>query len=115
MRSGDDSEEGPFSRRKNKFIDDLSECENAVGVTIDVTTEEPWVVTSKYGNASFKLVMVTSGGSKAAVFKTSDDLIIEGGNEWQPALTKKVDTRDGIDYFECIAIIAGGDVTISAG
>lgn len=97
------------------FIDELKDCKNAVGVTLDVTPEKPWVVTSKYGNASFKLVMATAGGSGAATFKTAGDVTFEGANDWVPAKLEFVETTYPYDFYKCASIIAGGDVTIGGG
>ncbi|OEF57223.1 hypothetical protein A1OW_05675 [Enterovibrio norvegicus] len=78
----------------------------------DNTTHWTLSATSGYAVQS---VLVKSGGATAAAFKTSGSLVIDGGNAWIPAKGDKVGTDGDIGIYECIAIIAGGDVTIDVG
>ncbi|MEZ8144508.1 hypothetical protein A1OQ_11140 [Enterovibrio norvegicus FF-162] len=73
-----------------------------------------WTLSASSGFA-VQSVLVKSGGATAAAFKTSGSLVIDGGNAWIPAKGDKVGTDGDIGIYECIAIIAGGDVTIDVG
>ncbi|CZF85971.1 hypothetical protein [Grimontia marina] len=94
---------------------EFDECEGSSGGLITVIgSESPWLLSSFVGYASSKIV-IQAGGATAAAFKTSGSLVVEGGNDWTPAKGNKIGTVGGVDTYECIAIIAGGDVTIDVG
>ncbi|USH03023.1 hypothetical protein K6Q96_03080 [Grimontia kaedaensis] len=93
----------------------FDECENSTGSSVAIIgSESPWLLTARSGYVSSNVV-IQSGGVSAAAFKTTGSLIVDGGNAWTPAKGSKVATADGIDIYECTAIIAGGDVTIDVG
>lgn len=79
-----------------------------------VGTDSPWSLTSSSGFANYG-AMIASGGGTASAFKTAGSLVIEGGNSWIPAKGKHVGKEGQTEIYECMAIIAGGDVTIDTG
>lgn len=97
------------------FIDSLDSCKETVGVSYQINDSEPWVLTSTFKNASFKLLMAASGGGGAATFKTTGDVTFEGAFSWVPARLEFEKTVHPFDYYKCSSIIAGGDVTIGGG
>ncbi|WP_325891825.1 hypothetical protein [Grimontia sp. NTOU-MAR1] len=109
-------EQNELNPKDTDFTDSVfNECEGHTGSVITVTgSESPWILSSSSGYASTKIV-IQAGGAAAAAFKTSGSLVVEGGNAWIPAKGDKVATTDGVDIYECTAIIAGGDVTIDVG
>ncbi|KXF82571.1 hypothetical protein [Enterovibrio coralii] len=93
---------------------EFSECEIA-GVTITIqSVGDYWELASSSRYAISKAIIREHEGSVSS-FKTSGGLVIDGGNAWTPAKGDLIETKDGVDYYECTAIVAGGDVTIDVG
>ncbi|KKD62538.1 hypothetical protein RN22_00015 [Grimontia sp. AD028] len=90
-------------------------CREKTGSQIVLSgTESPWLLTSSSGYATYS-AMVSGGGGTASAFKTSGSLVIEGGNSWVPAKGAHVGKEGQTNIYECLAIVAGGDVTIDTG
>ncbi|WP_407331241.1 hypothetical protein [Enterovibrio sp. 27052020O] len=92
-----------------------NECAGSTGSQLSISgVGSPWSLSSFSGFAEYGFV-IDSGGGTASAFKTSGSLILEGGNSWVPAKGAHVGKGGGLDIYECLAIVAGGDVIIDTG
>ncbi|MDD1784322.1 hypothetical protein LRP49_24395 [Enterovibrio sp. ZSDZ35] len=92
----------------------FNDCEIA-GVTISLeSVGTNWQLMSASGYAASKAIIRPLGGT-ASAFKTSGGIVVDGGNAWIPAKGQLVETKDSVDYYQCTAIVAGGDITIDVG
>ncbi|WP_028024602.1 hypothetical protein [Enterovibrio calviensis] len=93
----------------------FDECASATASTITIAgTESPWSLISSSGYAKYT-ALISGGGGTASAFKTSGSIKLEGGNRWIPAKGELVGKDGNTEIYECLAIIAGGDVTIDTG
>lgn len=70
-----------------------------------------WQLMSSKGYAVRQL-FIKEKNIYPSAFKTAGSLYIHGGQKWQPAKVAKVEEKNGVNYFICSAILAGGDIII---
>lgn len=92
------------------FDANFNVCETTSGSVIGADSlPAHWVLTSTSGYASSSILIKHIGGKHAA-FKTTGDLVLEGGQDWTSVKGKYLGEK-----YECTAIIAGGSVSIDVG